>query len=88
MANHKSALKRARQSKIKFARNLSTKKTVRTFERKLRQAIAGAKKEEAATLLQKFQSSMGKATQKGLFKAGALSRKISRLSRQVDTIGK
>lgn len=86
MANHKSAEKRARQSEKRFQQNLATKRSVRTRERKLRLAITSGKKDEAATLLREFQSALGKATQKGLFKLSALSRKVSRLSTQVDRL--
>ena len=88
MANHKSAEKRARQSAKRYEKNLSAKKSVRTFERKLRLAITNANKDDAETLLQKFQSVLGKATQKGLYKTRTMSRKVSRLSSQVDGLGK
>jgi small subunit ribosomal protein S20 len=86
LANHKSAEKRVRQSEKRYQRNLATKRSVRTRERKLRLAITSGKKDEAQTLLREFQSALGKAAQKGLYKIGTLSRKVSRLSAQVDRL--
>lgn len=83
MANHKSAAKRARQSLVRRARNLGTKKTVRTAERKLRAAIESKEVEAAQNLLKSFSSQMMKAAKKGVYHANTASRKIGRLSKAV-----
>lgn len=86
MANHKSAAKRARQDEKKRARNLSIKKTVRTFEKKLRTAITDKKAGEAESALKLFVSKMDKAAQKGVYHSKTAARKISRLASQVNTL--
>ncbi len=86
MANHKSAAKRARQTITKTARNAQTKKSIRTFEKKLRTAIADNKSDDAKSLLLSYTSKMAKAAQKGILHANNASRKISRLSKHVSSM--
>ena len=87
MANHKSAAKRARQSVRRNAVNSKTMGEVRTFEKKLRSAIGKKDKTESQKLLITFKSKIGKAAQKGRVHLKTAARKISRLSRQVSSIG-
>lgn len=87
MANHKSAKKRARQTIKRAAHNRSIKGTVRTWEKKLRAAIASKDTSAAQTLLRAFTKKTDKASQKGIIHANAASRKISRLSKQVSQLG-
>lgn len=88
MANHKSAAKRAKQSLVRKTRNLSTKRTVRTAERKLKSALESKEAEKAQELLKNFSSKINKAAQKGVFHAKTASRKISRLSKDVYQLSK
>ena len=76
-------MKRARQALKRRARNRSTINAVRTFERKLRAAVAKKDKKVAQELLNTFTSKIGKAAAKGALKKEAASRKISRLSELV-----
>ena len=84
MANHKSAEKRARQTKRKTAINGRTRATVRTFEKKVRKALAESDKEAAQNFLRKYTSEMAKAAQKGVFHLKTASRKVSRLAQAVN----
>lgn len=86
MANHKSAIKRARTSLRRNAINTKTLSEVRTLERKLRQAITGKNKDESAKALVAFSSSIGKAAQKGRVPVRTASRKISRLAKAVSSL--
>ncbi len=88
MANHKSAKKRARQTITKTARNSQTKKTIRTFEKKLRTAISEKKADDAQSMLVTYISKMDKAAQKGMLHANNAARKIGRLSKAVSSITK
>lgn len=88
MANHKSAAKRARQDLRRRSRNLMIKKAVRTEEKKLRLAIDSKNLDDAQKLLTLLASKFGKATQKGIYHANTMARKISRLSKQVHQISK
>ena len=88
MANHKSAAKRAKQTIVKTARNSNTKSSVRTFEKKLRAAIESKDSATAGPLLISFTSKLAKAAQKGVYHSNVVARKVSRLSKQVQSISK
>ncbi len=82
MANHKSAAKRARQSVKRNQRNTTALSSVRTFERKLRTAIAAGDKKGAQDALRAYMSKVSKAATKGVMHAKTAARKLSRLSEQ------
>lgn len=83
MANHKSAEKRARQSKRKAAVNSKTRSAVRTAERRLLKALESKDMAEAKSLLVGFMSQVDKAAQKGVFHAKTAARKVARLSKRL-----
>lgn len=78
MANHKSALKRAKQSQGRRLRNRSAKSALKTLEKKLR-AAKEAGGENSEEILRKTQSALHKAAKKGIIHKKTASRKISRL---------
>lgn len=80
MATHKSAEKRARQTIKRTTRNKQALSTVRTVERRLREALASAETKSAQELLVAFASQAQKAVGKGRVHARSAQRKISRLS--------
>jgi small subunit ribosomal protein S20 len=82
LANHKSAAKRARQSVKRNQRNTTALSSVRTFERKLRTAIADGDKTGAQEALRAYMSKVSKAATKGVMHAKTAARKLSRLSKQ------
>lgn len=88
MANHKSAIKKARMSLRRNAINTKTMGEVRTLEKSVRKALAGKNKEEGEKALVLFSSKIGKAAQKGRIKFQTASRKISRLSKLVSSMAK
>lgn len=83
MANHKSAEKRHRQSKIRNARNTHIRSTMRSYVKKLRIAIADGDMETAKSLLEKTIPYIDKAATKGVIHKATASRKISRLAKLV-----
>ena len=83
MANHKSAEKRHRQSKIRNARNTHIRSTMRSYVKKVRTAIAEGDYETAKTLLEKAVPYIDKAATKGVIHKATASRKISRLTKLV-----
>ena len=83
MANHKSAEKRARQTIKRNAQNTQTITSVRTFEKKLRTALADGDKKGAEAALKEYMSKVAKAATKGAVHARTAARKVSRLSKQV-----
>lgn len=83
MATHKSAEKRARQAVRRNTRNSQIIGAVRTAEKKVRTAIAGGDKTQAATLLNTYMSKITKAATKGVLHTKTASRKVSRLTERV-----
>lgn len=83
MANHKSAIKKARSSIRKNIVNNKTLTAVRTVEKKVRKALASKNKAESTTALKEFTSTIDKAAQKGRLSPKTAARKVSRLSQQI-----
>jgi small subunit ribosomal protein S20 len=83
VANHKSAEKRHRQSKIRNARNTHIRSTMRSYVKKVRMAIADGDLDKAKTLLEKAVPYIDKAATKGVIHKATASRKISRLTKLV-----
>jgi small subunit ribosomal protein S20 len=83
VANHKSAEKRHRQSKIRNARNTHIRSTMRSYVKKLRLAIADGDVETAKSLLEKTVPYIDKAATKGVIHKATASRKIGRLTKLV-----
>lgn len=86
MANHKSAIKRNKQNKIRHDRNTHIRSTMRTFVKQVRQAVAEGDAESAKTALDRAVPYIDKAATKGVIHKATASRKISRLSKLVNTL--
>ena len=86
MANHKSAEKRARQNEKRRIRNKAVKTRIKHVTKEVRLASGEASKEEALAKLKAAQSIVDKALKKGAIHKKTAARKISRLSRLVNTI--
>ncbi len=86
MANHKSALKRARQSEIRRVRNSGYKSNAKKAVKALRATVANESADEAKESLVRTTSLMQKAASKGVIHKNTASRKISRLARQVNRL--
>ncbi len=87
MANHKSALKRARQSETRRARNRVNKTKVKNAVKQARAAV-GEPADVAAEALQKAMSTLGRAASKGTLHRRNVSRRISRLAKQMSAAQK
>ncbi len=83
MANHYSALKRARQTETRTARNRANTSRMRTQLRALRTAIAGGDAEQVKTAFSGTVSLLDKAVQKGVLHKNTASRYKARLSARV-----
>lgn len=83
MANHKSALKRARQNTIRQARNKKSKTQVKNTIKTVMAAIEDKAQETAESALKSAQSIIDKASKKGVIHKNAASRKISHLARRI-----
>ena len=86
MANHKSALKRDRQSKVRRLRNLGYKTRAKKAIKDLRTAIADKNIEQANASLKSTVSIIQKVQSKGVLHNNTASRKISRLAHQVSQL--
>jgi small subunit ribosomal protein S20 len=79
MANHFSALKRARQTETRTARNRGARSRVRTALRRLRESLAGGNAGAAATEFRSAVAELDKAVRKGVLHKNTASRYKSRL---------
>jgi len=86
LAIHLSALKRARQNEKRKLRNLHIKTTVKSSIKKVREAIEGKDVEGAQKALLKTIPLIQKAHSKGVFHKNTSTRKISRLTREVNAL--
>ena len=86
MATHLSAIKRARQAEKRRLRNLHVKSTVKSSIKIVRMAIEKKDIEGAQKALKRTIPLIQKAQSKGVFHKNTSSRKISRLTREVDAL--
>jgi small subunit ribosomal protein S20 len=86
MANHKSAVKRNKQSKIRNDRNTQARSTMRTLVKNVRLAVAEENKETATAALTKAIPFIDKMATRGIIHSATASRKISRLTKLVNTL--
>ncbi|HTV13654.1 MAG TPA: 30S ribosomal protein S20 [Acidobacteriaceae bacterium] len=87
MANHVSALKRARQTEKKSAVNRSNRSNVRTSLRALREAIQQGDAKAAGEQYKATVSAIDKSVQKGILHKNTASRYKSRLNARVKAVG-
>ncbi|PLX88308.1 MAG: 30S ribosomal protein S20 [Desulfuromonas sp.] len=86
MANHKSAIKRHKQSLVRNARNNHVRSTMRTLVKNVREAVAAGDAESAQEALKKAIPYIDKTATKGVIHNATASRKISRLTKLVNTL--
>ena len=81
-----SAMKRARQAEKRNFRNKTVRSAIKTVVKKVETATASGKKEEAGNELALSIKVLTKAASKGVIHRNTASRKISRLTRKVNSI--
>lgn len=86
MANIKSAKKRVRTSAARAERNKSVKSAVKTSIKKVDAAVAAKDKSAAQEALTAAASAIQKACNKGIYHKNTAARKISRLTKAVNTL--
>jgi small subunit ribosomal protein S20 len=86
LANIKSAKKRVLVNRKKAERNKSIKSAVKTSIKKVEVAIEAKDKEAAVAALQNAISTIDKAATKGVYHKNTAARKVSRLSKAVNTL--
>jgi small subunit ribosomal protein S20 len=86
MANHFSALKRARQTEKRTARNRANRSRLRTTLREFRESLAKADKPAAEQSFRQTVSALDKAIQKGVIHENTASRYKARLSARLNAL--
>jgi len=86
LANIKSAKKRILVAETRAARNKAIKSEVKTAIKKVDAAVSAKDVEAAKTSLRAAIATMNKATSKGVYHKNTTSRKISRLTKAVNSI--
>ena len=86
MANTRSAKKAIRKMARRTSVNQSRRSRIRTYVRKVEEAIENGSKEAALDALKDAQPQLVRGTTKGLLHRNTVSRKISRLARRVNAM--
>lgn len=86
LANHKSALKRDRQSQQRRLRNRNTRTQVKNVVRRINEAVAAQSVEGAQEALRSAIPVIDRAAVKGAIHKKNASRKVSRLTRKVNVL--
>jgi len=86
MANSPQSKKRARQNEARFTVNKARRSRIRTYIRKVEEAIASGDKDAATTALRAAQPELMRGVTKGVVHKNTASRKMSRLSSRVKAI--
>lgn len=86
MANIKSAKKRILVTQTKTARNKAIKSKVKTYIKKVDEAVAAKDVETAKAALTSAISEIDKAAKKGIYHKNTAARKVSRLTKAVNSI--
>ena len=81
MANHKSAIKRARQNELRRLRNKSVKTRIKSIVKDVRSSIGETSAQDMTVKLNTAQSAIDKASKKGVIHKKTAARKISRLTK-------
>jgi small subunit ribosomal protein S20 len=87
MANTPQSKKRARQAERRYDVNKARRSRIRTFLRKVEEALASGDKDAAAAALKAAQPELMRGVTKGVVHKNTAARKISRLSSRVKAIG-
>jgi small subunit ribosomal protein S20 len=86
MANTSQSKKRARQSEARYDVNKARRSRIRTFVRKVEEAIASGDAAAAAEAFKNAQPELARGVTKGVLHKNTVSRKISRLASRVKAL--
>lgn len=86
MANIKSQIKRIRTNEKARLRNKAVKAELRTFTRKVREAVAAGDKEAAAAALVAASKKLDKAVSKGVIHLNQAANRKSALAKSVNAL--
>jgi small subunit ribosomal protein S20 len=88
MANTAQSKKRARQADARYAVNKARRSRIRTFLRKVEEAIASGDAAAADAALKAAQPELARGVSKGVLHKNTVARKMSRLSSRVKAVAK
>lgn len=83
MANTAQSKKRARQAERRTEVNKARRSRIRTFLRKVEEAISGGDQKNAQAALKNAQPELMRGVTKGVYHKNTVARKISRLSSRI-----
>ena len=86
MANHKSSIKRIRQTAKRTERNRFYRTRLKNIVKAVRTAIDAGNKEEASAALKTANQQIHKFVSKGILKKETAARKVSRLHQAVNAL--
>lgn len=86
MANTPQSEKRARQNERRYAVNKARRSRIRTFLRKVEEALASGNQEAATEALRAVQPELARGVTKGVLHKNTVARKMSRLSARVKSL--
>ena len=87
MAHHKSAIKRIKQSIKKTARNRHVSSTLKTYIKRVREAVEAKDKDAALAALKVAIPVIDATATRGVIHSSTASRNVSRLTKRVNTLG-
>jgi small subunit ribosomal protein S20 len=87
VAHHRSALKRIRQTAKRTTVNRSRMSRIKTFIRKVEDAVARGDYDAARSAFAEAEPEVRRGVTKGVLHQNTASRRISRLSRRVKALG-
>ncbi|MHA6346766.1 30S ribosomal protein S20 [Roseivivax sp. CAU 1761] len=87
MANTPQSKKRARQNEKRYAVNKARRSRIRTYLRKVEEAIASGDQDAAQSALRAAQPELMRGVTKGVFHKNTAARKMSRLASRVKALG-
>ncbi len=86
MANTAQSKKRARQSETRYAVNKARRSRIRTFLRKVEEALAAGNTQAASAALKAAQPELARGVSKGVLHKNTVARKMSRLASRVKAL--
>ena len=86
MAHHRSAKKRIRQTARRTMVNRARTSRIRSYIKKVENAVAGGDVEAAKNALREAEPEIRRGVRKGVLKLNTASRRISRLTRRVNQL--
>lgn len=87
MAHHKSAIKRIKQNAKRNARNRHVSSTLKTFIKRVREAVEAKDKAAATAALNVAIPVIDVSASKGVIHKSNAARNVSRLTKLVNTLG-